>query len=31
MGKNTQERQNFIIDHLRVDLDALEVPAEAVA
>jgi topoisomerase-4 subunit B len=25
MGKNTQQRQEFIIDNLRVDLDKLEV------
>jgi topoisomerase-4 subunit B len=31
MGKNTQERQNFIIDHLKVDLDSLVVPVEVAA
>jgi len=30
MGKNTQERQEFIINHLRVELDAADAPAEAV-
>jgi topoisomerase IV subunit B len=25
MGKNTPDRQNFIIDNLRVDLDLIEV------
>ena len=24
MGKNTQDRQNFIIDNLKVELDLLE-------
>jgi topoisomerase IV subunit B len=28
MGKNTQERQDFIIDNLRVELDSVEVPAK---
>jgi topoisomerase-4 subunit B len=26
MGKNSQERQDFIIENLRVDLDAVEIP-----
>jgi len=31
MGKNTQERQEFIINNLRVELDTVDAPAEAVA
>ncbi len=27
MGKNTPERQNFIIDNLRIEADVLEEPA----
>lgn len=30
MGKNTMERQNFIIDNLRVEMDALEMELEEV-
>jgi topoisomerase-4 subunit B len=29
MGKNTQERQEFIIDNLRVELDLVEEQEEA--
>src|SRR6476620_7640382 len=31
MGKNTQERQEFIINNLKVELDTVEEPAEAMA
>jgi hypothetical protein len=28
MGKNTQERQEFIVSNLRIELDAVETEAE---